>query len=145
MSIYDPNHIPVKNYFLIGVKLVLTDQEGKILLLKRSAKSSNPHNWDLPGGAVDAGESLEIAINRELYEETGLKLTGLQALGSVHKIQGADEAIIIGFTAITDNTNVTLSWEHESYQWVGLEEIPSLGLRDLHTQFIEYYKNKKDS
>jgi len=140
MSMYDPNHVQIKNYFLLGVKLILVNQQGEILLLERSAKSSNPHSWDFPGGAVDAGESLELAVTRELYEETGLTLLHLQPLGSVHTFSGEDEAIIMGYSATTDSANVTLSWEHTSYQWVSLEEIATLHLRTLHAQFIEYYK-----
>ena len=145
MSTYDPNHIPVKNYFLLGVKLVLLNQKGEILLLERSAKSSSPHSWDFPGGGVDAGESFEEAVKRELKEETTLGLSNLRPIGSVRVLEGEDEALIMGYCATTNDTDITLSWEHESYRWVNLDEVNTLDLRDLHTQILEYYTNKKDS
>lgn len=46
---------------------------GEILLIERK---NEPHGWALPGGFVDLGESVEEAVVREVFEETGLTLTG---------------------------------------------------------------------
>lgn len=147
MSDYDPNYVPIKNYFLLGVKLIILNKQGEILLLERSGKAHNPHSWDFPGGGVDSGESFEVAAKRELYEETGLSFSHLQALGSLYTLEkGEDDAIIFGFSAAVDSSDVVLSWEHESYRWARIDEILTMNLPSLHTKIIEYYvNNKKDS
>ncbi len=45
---------------------------GKIVLVERR---NPPHGWALPGGFVDYGETLEDAVRREAFEETGLRIT----------------------------------------------------------------------
>ncbi|MFD0675632.1 MULTISPECIES: NUDIX domain-containing protein [unclassified Paenibacillus] len=47
---------------------IIRDKQGRILLQKRSDYG----NWGLPGGAMEAGESVEENMRREVLEETGL-------------------------------------------------------------------------
>ncbi|WP_213533591.1 NUDIX domain-containing protein [Paenibacillus sp. J45TS6] len=49
---------------------IIRDKEGRILLQKRSDYG----NWGLPGGGMDAGESIEETMLREVLEETGLEV-----------------------------------------------------------------------
>jgi 8-oxo-dGTP pyrophosphatase MutT (NUDIX family) len=56
-----------------GVRAVVVDDAGRILLLKRPATEAFwPGCWNLPGGALDAGETPLAGATRELKEETGL-------------------------------------------------------------------------
>ena len=58
-----------KYSFQIRVTGILI-HEGKLLLVKQQVTSDR--NWSLPGGRVEAGETLEDAIIREVKEETGI-------------------------------------------------------------------------
>ena len=55
----------------VAVGAVLTDHEGRVLLIQRG-QAPNQGKWTLPGGRVEWGESLEEALHRELLAETGL-------------------------------------------------------------------------
>jgi 8-oxo-dGTP pyrophosphatase MutT (NUDIX family) len=46
------------------------------LLQLRDGHGTYPYHWATVGGAVEAGETLEAAIRREAYEETGYRLSG---------------------------------------------------------------------
>ncbi|MFE9424903.1 NUDIX domain-containing protein [Kitasatospora sp. NPDC006697] len=54
-----------------AVSCVVTDPQGRVLLVR----NFNREPWGCPGGVIDAGESPEQAAERELLEETGLRLT----------------------------------------------------------------------
>lgn len=56
---------------------VLKRPDGKFLITKRvMTKAWAPGWWEVSGGAVMAGEESETAVRREIYEETGLDVTG---------------------------------------------------------------------
>lgn len=54
--------------------------EPRILLIQRSSTDSMPNKWEVPGGAVDAGETILAGVTREVREETGLELAGIKYL-----------------------------------------------------------------
>ncbi len=53
-------------YYRVSVKALITNEEGKILVVNERSLG-----WDLPGGGLDWGESAGDALKRELLEELG--------------------------------------------------------------------------
>lgn len=72
---YDDPDGPAANSMVPSVNVVVTNDRGQILLIRRSDND----NWALPGGAIDFGESMTQAAVRETVEETGIacEVTGL--------------------------------------------------------------------
>ncbi|MEY4005494.1 MAG: hypothetical protein RLZZ221_1590, partial [Verrucomicrobiota bacterium] len=62
------------------VAAVLTDDRGRFLLAQRPAHKKLGLNWEFPGGKVEPGETPEAALARELREELGIKITGIEPL-----------------------------------------------------------------
>ena len=72
---YDDPDAPPANSMVPSVNVVVEDDRGRLLLIRRSDND----NWALPGGAIDLGESMTQAAVREVKEETGIdcEVTGL--------------------------------------------------------------------
>lgn len=57
---------------------LLVARGDRLLVLKRRPDDFMPNLWEIPGGHVDAGESLPDALARELAEETALQLVRIE-------------------------------------------------------------------
>lgn len=63
----------------LSVLGVVKRTDGKYLITKRKMdKHWAPGWWEVPGGAVKAGESSEDAVKREVLEETGIDVSGAE-------------------------------------------------------------------
>ncbi len=78
----------------VAAYAVAHDEDGRVLLCHISPSVGVGDVWTLPGGGLDFGEPPEVAVLRELTEETGYdgELEGLMAVGHrmFHDVDGAD-------------------------------------------------------
>jgi 8-oxo-dGTP diphosphatase len=66
------------------VTAIIEFSNNKILLVKRGTVVFKGF-WALPGGRVDAGETVEEAVVREVEEETGLQVKTVRKMGEYHE------------------------------------------------------------
>ncbi|CNI81084.1 MULTISPECIES: pyrimidine (deoxy)nucleoside triphosphate diphosphatase [Yersinia] len=60
---------------MIDVVAAIIEQNGKILLAQRDSHRDQAGMWEFPGGKVEAGESQQQALIRELAEELNIRAT----------------------------------------------------------------------
>lgn len=119
--------------FYIGVKGLIENKDGELLLLKADAskhrKNTEPY-WDIPGGRISEGQSVIDTLRREIEEETGItELAGhefLTAVVSNHEIPLNEKmlglALMVYRVKIPAASTITLSDEHTDYEWVSRTE-----------------------
>jgi ADP-ribose pyrophosphatase YjhB (NUDIX family) len=64
----------------VGVRAVVMDADRRVFLIKHTYTTG----WHLPGGGVEAGETLLEALGRELHEEGNIEMTGPPVLHGIH-------------------------------------------------------------
>jgi ADP-ribose pyrophosphatase YjhB (NUDIX family) len=62
----------IRPLFQVFAVAVIFDQDKRILLVKSTYNRFHP--WGLPGGSLEYGESPEVAVIREIFEETNLRI-----------------------------------------------------------------------
>ncbi len=63
------------DYIGVGVGAILVDPDGKVFLSRRGQNSKNEKGlWEFPGGAVEFGEKMADALQREMAEEYGIEI-----------------------------------------------------------------------
>jgi 8-oxo-dGTP diphosphatase len=110
------------------VRAVIT-QDRSVLLLRRAADDFMGGNWELPGGKVDPGETLDQALVREAREETGLDITAVtEYLGSLDYTSRSGGRIRqFNFAADVTAYEPVILTEHDRYQWSPVNGHPPVG------------------
>ena len=107
---------------------VVIDNGGHLLVVRRRW-APGEGLWSLPGGRVEAGESLEEAVEREVLEETGLVVTVGRVLGTVEIAAGGDlvyDVTDFSATVVGDPTAVVAGDDAAAVAWVSAEDLGSL-------------------
>ncbi|WP_437921540.1 (deoxy)nucleoside triphosphate pyrophosphohydrolase [Sphingobacterium sp. LRF_L2] len=68
---------------MLEVTCALIEHDKKILVCQRSEQMKMPLKWEFPGGKIEAGESKETCLKREIKEELGLTIEIIAALTPV--------------------------------------------------------------
>ncbi len=127
----------IEYVFGLAVRVLLIDEDGKILIIKRSTNSkTNPGKWELPGGKVDQGESFDQALIREVYEETNLKIVLAHVVGVCEQNLPLIRAVHIIMSGKVVEGELNLSSEHEGYAWVFFEDLADYELADWLQDFV---------
>jgi ADP-ribose pyrophosphatase YjhB (NUDIX family) len=125
---YDDPNAPKANSLVPSVNVVVTNDKGEILLIRRSDNV----NWAVPGGAIDLGESMTHAAIRETMEETGIRceVTGIVGIYTdpkhiiLYTSNGeARQEFSILLTATTVSGQPTPSDESSQVEWVSRDDV----------------------
>ena len=107
---------------------LITDDRGRLMVIER-AREPKKGMWDLPGGFVDSGESVEASLRREIQEELVLEIASMEFLCSypnTYDYMGVRYATVdLGFICQIDNVAVAKVCQSEVAQllFVAPEEL----------------------
>jgi ADP-ribose pyrophosphatase YjhB (NUDIX family) len=77
-------------HFAVGVAALIRDERGRVLLVHRTYSREEP--WALPGGWLEGGnEAIERGLERELLEETGLRVR----IGGIKAVERTGFAVVL--------------------------------------------------
>ncbi len=130
----------------IATKALIVNNKGQILILREASTytdGTNVGRYHLPGGRLNPGEAYQDGLNREVDEETGLKITIGKPfyVGEWRPvIKGVPNQIVAIFFICQPLTNkVRLSEEHDDYKWILPNQASSYDLMSPEDKIIAEY------
>ena len=106
-------------------------KDDRVLLVRRGQPPAKDH-WAIPGGSVEIGETLQQAAEREIWEETGIRIRAAKPIYTFDVIE-RDESQGIRFhyvivDLLADYVSGELSAGDDAVEarWVSAEEIAEL-------------------
>ena len=123
---------------IIDVTCALIAINGKTLVVQRSADMKMPLKWEFPGGKVEAGESEEECIKREIWEELNIEIEIIKRLSPSCFDYGDISIRLIPFVADYVDGEVELK-EHRKYRLLDKEELRGLDWAEADVAVLEEF------
>jgi len=106
------------------VAAVIERADRRLLIGQRRRNDTSPLKWEFPGGKVEAGETPEAALERELKEELGATLRKSAPIARVvHKYAETPEELEILFFAAAISDGELVARTFEQIAWVLPKEL----------------------
>ena len=95
---------------------VLVRHDGAFLLTSRPEGKAYAGYWEFPGGKLEAGETIEQALRRELQEEIGITIHNC-TLWKTERIDYPHALVQLNFCKVTQWSGELQMLESQSFAW----------------------------
>ncbi|PTP62633.1 8-oxo-dGTP diphosphatase MutT [Vibrio splendidus] len=116
--------------------IIFNQDKSQVFITKRPDDKHKGGFWEFPGGKVEAGETIEQAMARELDEEIGIKVTD-QSLFEHLEFDYSDKSLKFDFILVTDFEQQPYGKERQQGEWVDLESLSQYAFPEANVPILE--------
>ena len=135
------------DYTGVGVIYFCHDGKGNFIMAKRSQNARDEQGrWDIGGGAIEFGHTVEETLQREIEEEDCTDVLSYEFLGyrDVHRTHSVNSThwIALDFKVLIDDNKVKNGepYKFDDIGWFTLKTVPD----NSHSQFPEFLRLYKE-
>lgn len=114
---------------------IIENEQGLLLIARRKPDKSQGGLWEFPGGKLEAGESPEICLRRELMEEMGIEIAVGAFFGQNDHDYGAVHIQLIAYQARHIAGEIRLV-DHDRYEWVEAKRLSNYPFAPADIAFV---------
>ncbi|UBO74503.1 MULTISPECIES: 8-oxo-dGTP diphosphatase MutT [Aeromonas] len=114
---------------------VIENERGDIFIAKRSSDSHQGDRWEFPGGKVEAGEDLLAALDRELWEEIGIRVEDCAPFMELHH-DYPEKQVLLDIWKVTQFSGEPFGKEGQECLWVPLAELDNYQFPDANGPIV---------
>jgi 8-oxo-dGTP diphosphatase len=115
---------------------IIENSEGKLLIARRKEGKSQAGLWEFPGGKIEAGETAQACLIRELQEEMNILIEPGERFGVNEHDYGSVQIRLIAYWAKFVSGDLRLV-DHDEYEWVRRSELENYIFAPADIKFVE--------
>lgn len=119
----------------IVVVAAVTLREGKVMICQRRPEAHNGLKWEFPGGKLEAGESPEEALRRELREELDIEARVGRVCDAVYH-RYADRDVLVLFYRCEILEGEPKCLDCNAIEWVAAEDLKGFDFAGADRVFV---------
>ena len=116
--------------FNIGIKALILNKDKALVLKEIDIRKVNIELYDLPGGRMEEGESIEETLKRELKEELGNLRFSLGSIvhAQIHPYydKNGTSLMLLFYKVDVKKTKIKLSDEHIGFEWISKKDLQNI-------------------
>lgn len=125
------------------VVAAVIERDGQVLIGQRPAGKRHALKWEFPGGKVEAGESPEIALRRELDEELGIQAAVGDRIADYEYAYPGREPIRLIFFAVREFAGALDNRVFEQIAWEARDRLPDYDFLEGDVDFVRALAGKR--
>ncbi|MBH0031511.1 MULTISPECIES: 8-oxo-dGTP diphosphatase MutT [unclassified Pseudoalteromonas] len=121
---------------IVHVAVGVIKKNNAIFICKRADEQHQGGLWEFPGGKVEAGESVFVALKRELIEEVGLTIHSSSQLMVIEHDYG-DKCVKLDVHVVSNFSGEAYGAEGQPSEWVAITELENYDFPEANAEIIE--------
>ena len=125
---------------------VIINQDKEVLIAKRSKDQHQGNKWEFPGGKVEANETSQEALHREIMEELGIDIQSSSEMISItheyiEENPDNSKTVILDVFDVRDWRGEPKGVEGQPIRWVTVSEIDDYEFPIANVEIVNIIKH----
>lgn len=121
---------------IIRVVAAVILRDNQVLIAKRPLDKHKGGYWEFPGGKIEAHETPEAALTRELAEELDIRINQCQSFSEV-EFDYPEKTVSLKFFLVTEFKGEPQGLEGQAIRWVSVQDLANYQFPEANQSVVE--------